>query len=58
MDDLELLECLIYTKIYDTKYRKGIAIRAGNKKLELALINKLTGLQDSLDLLHQVQEEE
>lgn len=58
MDDLDLLECLIYTKIYDTKYKIGIAGKQGKKELEKALINKLTGLKESLELLKEVQEVE
>ncbi|MFT8352186.1 hypothetical protein [Clostridium saccharoperbutylacetonicum] len=57
MDDLDLLECLIYTKIYNTKYKIGIAGKRGNKELEKALINKLTGFEESLESLKEMQEE-
>jgi hypothetical protein len=58
MDDLELLECRICAKIYDTKYKIGIAGKQGKKELEKALINKLTGFKESLESLKEVQEVE
>jgi hypothetical protein len=55
MDDIELLECLIYTEIYKIKYQIELSRREKKDKLNLALCNKLTGLNVSLELLKQIQ---
>lgn len=55
MEDIELLECLIETEISKVKYQARIARNKGQTKKYKALINKMTGLKDSLNLLHEVQ---
>lgn len=58
MNDLELLECLIETQISKTKYQARIAKNKGQTLKYKALINKITGLKDSLNLLYEVREME
>ncbi|OOM17170.1 hypothetical protein CLSAB_18900 [Clostridium saccharobutylicum] len=58
MEDMELLECLINTEISKTKYQARIAKNKGQVLKYKALINKMAGLKDSLNLLYEVREME